>query len=268
VAFIKFDASQFTAGMSSALLELTVASASASGPSLMTVLALSRATADAWAEGTITWTGASFALNATVAGVVANVVNNYVRMDNGHSIAGHLTVNPGDVGALKRVDVTDAVRAGGVVGFLIARRMRNNLYTGNYAPVDGIPADTLNGGDAVTFFSKESAVNATRPSLRVIVNGAPSAAPREMPAERPSVRTHAVATAAEQAPVLGTYETMSIASLHATTGEDGSCASWESPYISHAVTIEGIVVAVFDGNGGIDGFVLQARACAPCLALL
>jgi hypothetical protein len=262
VAFIKFDASQFTAGMSSALLELSVASTSASGPSIMTVLALSPATADAWAEGAITWTGAGFALNATVAGVVSTVVNNFVRTDNGHSIAGHLTVNPGDVGVLKRVDVTDAVRAGGVVGFLIARRMRNSAYTGNYAPVGGIPADTLNGGDAVTFFSKESAVIANRPSLRVIVNGAPSAAPREVPAERPALRTHAVATAVEEAPVLGAYEAMSIASLHATTGEDGQCSSWESPYISHAVTIEGIVVAVFDGDGGIDGFVLQDDTAA------
>jgi hypothetical protein len=259
VAFVKFDASAYRTA-SSAILELTVASVASSGPALLSVIAVS---STAWTEAALTWNSAGFALNSTVAGVVSSVVNNFVRLDGGAAIAGHITVNPTDTNVVKRVDVTDSVAAGGVVGFLIARRMRNSLYTGNYAPVGGIPADTLNAGQTVTFYSKEATNAAVRPALRVIRNGAPSSAPRSAPVDAPVVRTHAMdddyqpVDGSDLSDVDGEYTQMSIADLHTANGESGSCASWLSPYVDHYVIIRGTVIAVFSASSDITGFVIQ-----------
>jgi hypothetical protein len=257
--FVRFDASAYRTA-SSAILELTVASVATSGPALLSVIAVSSTT---WAEAALTWNSASFALNSTLSGVVSSVVNNFVRFDTGAALAGHITVNPTDLNVVKRVDVTDSVAAGGVVGYLIVRRMRNSLYTGNYAPAGGIPADALNAGQTVAFYSKEATTAAARPALRIIRNGAPSSAPRAAPVDAPVVRTHAIdddytsATDTDLSDVDGVYTPMSIASLHTASGEDGQCSSWLSPYVDHYAIISGTVIAVFSASSDLTGFVIQ-----------
>jgi hypothetical protein len=268
VAFIRFDTASLGPTVSSAILELTVAQVDPSGTSLLTLIALNAGAVAGLAEGTLTWNAASWALNASVDGVVDNVVRNFVKLD-AHAIAGHISVNPGDTGVVKRVDVTDSVLAGGAVGFLIARRMRNNFYGGNFAPAEGIPADTLNGGAAVAFFSKETGLVGTldkRPALRMIVNGN-AAAVRLSPAEEANLRDHAAAEAEASSDdddevFEGDYSLKTIAELHTATGESGQCSSWESPYINHFVSIQGTVIAVFDGSGDVDGFVVQDSTAA------
>lgn len=275
VALLKFDASSFTAAsISAAILELTVAAApsAAAGPSVMTIYALSAAASAAWAEGSVTWATASAApvslLNASVTGVIGSVVQNFVNHASGVTIAGHITVSPGDVGALKRVDVSDAVRgASGAVSFAIVRRMRNNLYTGNVAPAAGIPADKLSAGAAVAFASKEATAVASRPVLRVLVNGAPaSALPLPRAAQVATSRNHAndqdyeSTTDTDLSDADPEYIVVSsIASMRAQNGEVGACASWESPLMDHFVTVKGTVIAVFGTvmASGQFGFVLQ-----------
>ena len=271
VAFVRFDASAFSsasATLAAALLELTVVTAP-SAPSIMTIYALSDAAAAAWAEGSLTWTSAGFALNATVTGAVTSVVQNFVRMDTGVSIAGHISAAPGDAGVLKRVDVTDAVRGKGVVAFLIARRFRNNAYLGNVAPAGGIPADTLSGGAAVVFASKEATAAAARPALRIIVNGAPATAlpqPR-LAAAQPQPRNHAddsdyeATDNTDLSDVDAEFTPVpAIMNLRATTGENGACSTWESPMLDHFVSVKGTVIAVFGSD--IAGFVLQDSTAA------
>ena len=172
VAMLRFDLSgRGTARAAAAVLELTVASAAAD--SILTVVALTGAAADAWSSGTLTWRAASWALVDPGSKAVASVGANFVRLSAGTAaIAGHVTVRAGEAGALKRVDVTDAVRSlggnGGAVTFLIARRFRNNAYAGNTAPAGGIAADTLSGGAAVAFHGAAATDATMRPRLRVL----------------------------------------------------------------------------------------------------
>ena len=207
-------------------------------------------------------------LNATLTGPITSVVNNFVNHASGVTIAGHITVSPSDLGVLKRVDVSDAVRGSpNVVAFAIVRRMRNNQYLGNVAPAAGIPADTLSSGAAVSFASKEAATAASRPALRILVNGAPaSALPTARDAPITLSRNHA--NDADYSSDLDTdlsdtdpefVVVDSIASIRAQTGEAGACASWESPMLDHYVTVKGTVIAVFNSPqaSGQFGFVLQ-----------
>ena len=186
VAMLRFDLSgRAAAAASVAVLELTLASAVADSI-ILTIVALTAAAADAWSSGTLTWRAASWALADPGSKAVSSVGANFVRLGAGAAIAGHVTVRAGEAGALKRVDVTDAIRSlgasGGAVTFLIARRFRNNAYTGNTAPVGGIAADTLSGGAAVAFHSASAADAATRPLLRVLGDiGAASPPPSPSP---------------------------------------------------------------------------------------
>ena len=171
VALIQFNGAAIDkASLSSALLELTVAD-TAGSDSLLTVVALNPSFS--WSEGTLSWSTAAFGLTG-VSGIVNRVYENFVRLDNGHAVAGHITVRTSDLNAVKRVDVSSAV-ADGCVSFLIARRFRNNAYTGNSAPSGGVAADKLNGGSSVSFFSKEAA-NA-RPQLRLLSDYLPPPPP-------------------------------------------------------------------------------------------
>ena len=185
VAMLRFDLSgRVTASAAAAVLELTVASAAAD--SILTVVALTGAAADAWSSGSLTWRSASWALTDPGSKAVASVGSNFVRLGAGAAIAGHVSVRAGEAGALKRVDVTDAVRSlgadGGAVTFLIARRFRNNAYSGNTAPAGGIAADTLSGGAAVAFHGATASDAATRPMLRVLGDiGAASPPPSPSP---------------------------------------------------------------------------------------
>jgi hypothetical protein len=173
VAFLRFDMAAIADAVSAVLLELTVAAVAPTN-SLLSVIAVSNASA--WAdEASLTWASAAAALSDPGSTAVNAVARNFVRLDagSGADIAAHITVRPSDLGAVKRVEVTRyAVAQPGVVGFLIARRFRNNAYTGNTAPSGGIAADSLNGGAAVAFHSKEAADAARRPLLRVFSSAA------------------------------------------------------------------------------------------------
>ena len=272
VALLRFSTSAYTAStITSAVLELTV-TAAPSASSIMIIYALTATAAANWTESTVTWAIAAASsislLNATLNGPVSSVANNFVNHASGVTIAGHISVSPSDLGVLKRVDVSDAVRGSpNVVAFAIVRRMRNNQYLGNVAPAAGIPADTLSGGAAVSFASKEATTVASRPQLRILVNGAPfSALPTARDAPISLSRAHA--NDADYDADLDTdlsdtdpeYVIVdSIASIRAQSGEAGACASWESPMLDHYVTVKGTVIAVFNSPqaNGQFGFVMQ-----------
>jgi hypothetical protein len=128
-ALVQFDMTGVDPNIiDSALLELTVASV-ASSTSLLQVIGITRAMV--WNQAGVTWNSAGAVLSVPV-GVINAVYLNYGRVDNGNAFAGHISVRPGDLGAVKRVDVTNFViqNSDGLLGFAIVRRMRNNQYTG------------------------------------------------------------------------------------------------------------------------------------------
>ncbi len=176
VALVQFDVGGIDMRVvNSVILELTVAAAT-TATSLLNVVGITRDFA--WAQDSVTWDSAGAVLTLPT-GAVDAVHKNFMRLDNGN-VVGHISVRPRDVGVVKRIDVTDFVVAAGdgVVGFLIARRMRNNLYTGNAQPAAGIPADDLNGGAVVSFVSKEGANASSHPALRLLLDYVASPPPR------------------------------------------------------------------------------------------
>jgi len=142
--------------------------------------------------------------------------------------------------------------------------MRNNQYLGNLAPAAGIPADTLSNGAAVAFASKEASAAASRPALRILVNGPPASA-LPVPSAA-ALRNHAddadydSGTDTDLSDADPEYVVVSsISALRSQSGEDGACASWESTMIDHYVQVKGTVIAVFDAASasGQFGFVMQ-----------
>lgn len=81
----------------------------------------------------MTWNTAPFAVSAPPAAAIASPVNNFARLDNGNLVAGHVTVLAGTpAGTVKRVDVTEYVRASGsgTVAFVLSRRLRHAAHYG------------------------------------------------------------------------------------------------------------------------------------------
>jgi hypothetical protein len=282
VALLRFDlAAVDGTALDCAVLELSVTAATA-GPSVLLIVAVS---ALSWAQSSVTWVSAPGAVSVP-AGAVAAVADNFARLDGGNTICGHITVRPGDVGALKRVDVTECVaaNAGGAVTLLLARRMRNGLYTGNTSPAGGILADTLNGGASVAFASSEAADAAVRPALRLLLDYVPSPPPSPPPFPSPppgaaaavpsppppplppnqygytSTTTTTTSSSSESSSTADTdgviAAAVSIASLMQAAGEDGSCASWVSPRLHEHVRVRGVVTARFP-NASVPGFLIQ-----------
>lgn len=162
-------------GLTAALLEVTLAqqlsSVATNRPMIMSVFAAQCNAA--WGEGTVTWAGATgFAVKASSAmtAAITSISQNFAPADESASaLAGHVTVTTlAGAGTRFAVDVTDAVQqcAGGTVTFTVARRFRNNLYTGNAG--GSIAADTLSWGAAAVFHSKEAADADKRPVLRLL----------------------------------------------------------------------------------------------------
>jgi hypothetical protein len=186
VAFVEFDMTGIDLNVvDAAILELTVATAT-STTSLLNVMGITKDFA--WSEGSVTWASAAAAnVLATPTGVISAVFQNFMPFDTGNSVVGHISVRPGDVGAVKRIDVTDFVLkdGDGIIGFIVYRRMRLNLYTGNTQPAAGIPADALNGGAVVSFVSKEGA-SGSAPTLRLLMDYVPPPPPEPpSPSPRP-----------------------------------------------------------------------------------
>ena len=200
VAIVEFDLTGNTAAsMASqmAILELTVASATANHEaSVLSVVGINPC-AGAWSESTITWSGAKWVLN-TPTGVIGAIVNNFVKLGPqpgagpGNAFVGHITVNAADAGVAKRVDVTPYVRsaaAGGMtkVAFLVARRFRTNgvcvgssgcpnacvagvCTSGPGNAAGPLPADDLDAGASVSFFSDDATAAQGQPTLRILAD--------------------------------------------------------------------------------------------------
>ena len=194
VGMLQFDLTGNTnpaASANAVLLELTVATA-ASAASVLHVIGLNPCSSMNWTKSNITWAGAPWGLTVP-SGTIAAIRNNFALMSGfqpGNNFLGHITVNTGDAGAVKRLDVTQFVQnaaQGGAtkVGFMIVRRFRSDgICTGPSCPgmnctlgvctaglgnAAGLtPADTLSGGSAVTFASDTAGSGA--PALRIVAD--------------------------------------------------------------------------------------------------
>ena len=194
VGMLQFDLTGNTSPAASAnavLLELTVATA-ASAASVLHVIGLNPCSSMNWTKSNITWAGAPWGLTVPSGNITA-IRNNFALMSGfqpGNNFLGHITVNTGDAGAVKRLDVTQFVQnaaQGGAtkVGFMIVRRFRSDgICTGPSCPgmnctlgvctaglgnAAGLtPADTLSGGSAVTFASDTAGSGA--PALRIVAD--------------------------------------------------------------------------------------------------
>jgi len=75
-----------------AVLELTLATAPANTMLLAVVGVNPAQAAGSWAAASITWTSATFITNGMApSGVIASPAQNFVRLDNGNMVAGHMT---------------------------------------------------------------------------------------------------------------------------------------------------------------------------------
>ena len=146
IAVVKFTLSG--SSVLTAMLEVVVSSSPASDM-LMTVIG----TSGSWSSATATWLNMVHITNGTVpSSQMLSPAQNFIRLDNGNAVAGHLTVAAGTpIGTTRRVDVTEYVRSvgTGAATFAIARRMRNGPFFGNSG--GPIAADALSNGASVTF---------------------------------------------------------------------------------------------------------------------
>ena len=164
-ALLKFTIPSQTKAIMNVILELTVASVP-SASSIM--LIIGNVPGQTWNEKNVTWSNALFAINSSQSTTTAitSIAKNLISLDANKYVAGHVSVaSTANVGDVRRIDVTKYVTAcaGKTATFTIARRMRNNLYTGNSA--GNIPADTLSSGATTKFYSKESSYT---PALRIL----------------------------------------------------------------------------------------------------
>lgn len=151
VAMAKFTLPSTT--VMTALLELTVASAPAQDMIMTIVGVAGGSTAgQTWHATTAAWHTAAFALTPLESGAaLTSISQNFVRLDNGNAVAGHVTVAAGTpAGTVKRIDVSPYVASlgGGNATFVVARRVRTSATHGN---AFATPADELSGGSTVSF---------------------------------------------------------------------------------------------------------------------
>lgn len=128
----------------------------------------------------VTWQAAgSFAVKASapLTAVITSIAQNFAPADESQAaLAGHITVtSAAATGTRFAVDITDFVSgcSGGSASLTVARRFRNNAYSGNAA--GPIAADSLSGGAVVQFHSKEAADTGARPLLRLLQTPVPAA---------------------------------------------------------------------------------------------
>ena len=163
IALFQFQLPASVAGLTTALLQLTLASVPASSM-VNIVLSPNCGPSQTWFEGSVTWSSASFIVlsnfSSGLSTAITSVSQNFVKMDPAEvTITGHLSAGvTGDAaGTLKSVDVTPFVAScagSSYVTFAVVRRMRNSAYTGN--TWGAIPADSLSNGAVASFCSKES----------------------------------------------------------------------------------------------------------------
>jgi hypothetical protein len=171
-----------------AILQLTVSDVTTNFMNL-TVYGITPSNAAEFTEGTTTWASMSaYALNETMVNAVYTIGSNFVtNLGTMIDMAGHITVRPTDVGAIKMVNVTRYVNLAGAAGasdvaFMIVRKFRSNgiCTDPSYNPTSTHPCtggnhagatspDDLNGGASVSFYSKESGA-ITSPKLVLITD--------------------------------------------------------------------------------------------------
>ena len=151
-----------------AMLELTVAAPAPASSTSLTIVAWCN---QSWADTTVTWASAGWALTPT-APPLTTIAANFQRTDTGAMIAGHVTLAAGTpAGTVKRVEVTEAVRAcgAGTLTLVLARRVRNSAYAGNAG--GAIPADNLSNGAAAVFAASQAPQGA--PALHLMLAAQP-----------------------------------------------------------------------------------------------
>lgn len=171
------------------VLELVVASMTGHNESISSVVGTSRASS--WSAGSLSWKSASYALRTPVNVSYVNKVS-YDFVDFGSvDMLGHVTVNPSDaVGTTKRIDVTEFVKSATYtnIEIFIARRVRNNVFRKSSTSSADFPADDLNGGQSVSFYSSRYSDVTRRPQLRFYFDkAAPTISPSVKPFVSPSV---------------------------------------------------------------------------------
>ena len=249
VGMLQFDLTGNTSAAASAnavLLELTVATA-ASAASVLHVIGLNPCSSMNWTKNNITWAGAPWGLTVPSGNITA-IRNNFALMSGfqpGNNFLGHITVNTGDAGAVKRLDVTQFVQnaaQGGAtkVGFMIVRRFRSDgICTGPSCPgmnctlgvctaglgnAAGLtPPDTLSGGSAVTFASDTAGSGA--PALRIVAD--------------------ATVTGSLSAPVITGYCASTPSSPAGSPTSAGPTTAGSTVAIAGAHTIAGYTTATF-----------------------
>lgn len=242
------------AGLTAAILELTLAQAPAQ---TMILMILGAACDTAWTESTVSWTAAgTWATNTTIPvnAPITLLSQNFQYIDATTVVAGHLTIPAGAaVGTVFRVDVGDYVGRcpGQSVSFAISRRLRNPFYTGNV--IGNIPADTLSGGASALFYSAESTTG-TGPQLRLLVatsiaTGAMSAALPGRVASTPAGRRILADTRAQDSIAASLSQTLGVPVIV-------SVASY-ALYVE--VVIQGLSLASYRATstlqaGLVDGF--------------
>jgi len=172
VTFLTFRGIRAHSSFTVALLQLHVSDVDPTGPFTALVLGVSsplNLQSSLWTSGSLTWRAVSSrdgVLLVPVYSVYNNVSADFVRF-NGSVIVGHVTVNPSDAGSVKTIDVADyisRINSSDCAVFYIVRRSRFNAMT--MSPSTALPADSLNGGNSVSFHSNECANTTWRPVLK------------------------------------------------------------------------------------------------------
>lgn len=182
VAMLKFSIPQPSSQILTAVLELTVATPPMTNVTLTIVgIAPTNFTSGglAWTEATTSWMSASAFAVAVPSQGITSPNQNFELLTGGNQIAGHVTVLAGTpAGTVKLVEVKQYVQSCtlGPATFVISRRLRtiSGGYSGNTAGV--ISGDALDGGQMVSFWSKESSA-ATAPVLRLMTGQTPPSPP-------------------------------------------------------------------------------------------
>ena len=165
VTFIKFAVPSQTKTIMNAILQLTVSSLPTYDSNM---LIIGNPCGQTWGETALTWSTATWARNTSqsTSAAITGVSHNLISLNASMYVAGHVTVAAtANVGDVRRVDITKYIKqcAGQSATLTIARRMRNNKYSGNSAGT--IPADTLSNGATVGFYSKDASPSSYGPSI-------------------------------------------------------------------------------------------------------
>lgn len=172
VAALQFSVPSDYKSANFVLLELVVSETCSFNESISSVVGLSRS--ESWMPGSLNWQAASYALRIPVNESYLNKVSyDFIDFDT-VDMLGHVTVSPTDVGVVKRIDLTEFVKAAAypTIEIFIARRVRNNEFKLSSTSNEPFPADGLNEGQSVSFYSSRVQDTTLHPQLRFFFDSA------------------------------------------------------------------------------------------------